>query len=357
MRETSARLLRLLSLLQTRRDWSGVELAERLDITPRTVRRDVDKLRGLGYPVDATVGVGGGVPARRGCGDAALLLDDDEVLAVALGLQSGATARSWHRRVVGTRTHQVAAGDAVTAATPTRGTAGGRRAARTRAERGGRRGAVRDRIGVPRPRASPLRLPDARRRREPPRGGAVSPCPLRISMVFGGVGPVEGGLAVVPRRPHGSEDSHRTALHPSRTPARRGRGVRRARHRPSGDACARPSAAARSIGDIAPMVDAAWGTLEDAPDGRCVIALAGESPSSIARWLSAFDVDFTVLDPPNYVTSADAARRTTRWSPSVTAAPDRARPSNRRRHRYGSSRPRSGDPDGPRPSRRSNRSR
>ncbi len=151
MRETSARLLRLLSLLQTRRDWSGVELAERLDITPRTVRRDVDKLRGLGYPVDATVGVGGGY--RLGAGA--------EMRAAAARRRRGARRRAraavrrdglgrGHRRVVGTRTHQVAAGDAVTAATPTRGTAGGRRAARTRAERGGRRGAVRDRIGVPR---------------------------------------------------------------------------------------------------------------------------------------------------------------------------------------------------------------
>ena len=60
MLETSARLLQLLSLLQMRQEWSGQELADRLQITTRTVRRDVDKLRDLGYPVDASVGVGGG---------------------------------------------------------------------------------------------------------------------------------------------------------------------------------------------------------------------------------------------------------------------------------------------------------
>jgi predicted DNA-binding transcriptional regulator YafY len=89
MWETSARLLRLLSLLQTRRDWSGAELAERLGITPRTVRRDVERLRGLGYPVDATAGVAG---YRLGPGAdlPPLLLDDDEAVAVAMGLRTAA---------------------------------------------------------------------------------------------------------------------------------------------------------------------------------------------------------------------------------------------------------------------------
>ena len=60
MLETSARLLRLLSLLQSRRDWSGAELAERLGVGLRTVRRDVDRLRDLGYPVEASPGAAGG---------------------------------------------------------------------------------------------------------------------------------------------------------------------------------------------------------------------------------------------------------------------------------------------------------
>ena len=67
MFETSARLLRLLGLLQSRRDWTGDQLAERLGVTARTVRTDVERLRALGYAVDAVPGVGGRLPARRGC--------------------------------------------------------------------------------------------------------------------------------------------------------------------------------------------------------------------------------------------------------------------------------------------------
>ncbi|MET8847861.1 WYL domain-containing protein [Amycolatopsis sp. NPDC004625] len=89
MAETSARLLRLLSLLQTRRDWSGTELAGRLEITPRTVRRDIERLRALGYPVLATAGTPG---YRLGAGAdlPPLLLDDDEAVAVAMGLRTAA---------------------------------------------------------------------------------------------------------------------------------------------------------------------------------------------------------------------------------------------------------------------------
>src|SRR4029453_2842853 len=67
--DTSARLLRLLSLLQVRRDWSGRQLAERLEVDVRTVRRDVERLRSIGYPVESTPGVAGGEP--RGGGGAA----------------------------------------------------------------------------------------------------------------------------------------------------------------------------------------------------------------------------------------------------------------------------------------------
>ncbi|MCP2259136.1 putative DNA-binding transcriptional regulator YafY, contains an HTH and WYL domains [Streptoalloteichus tenebrarius] len=88
--ETSARLLRLLSLLQMRREWPSRELAERLGVTTRTVRRDVEKLRGLGYPVHSSMGAAGGY--RLG-GEAALpplLLDDDEAVAVVVGLRTAA---------------------------------------------------------------------------------------------------------------------------------------------------------------------------------------------------------------------------------------------------------------------------
>jgi len=89
--ETSARLLKLLSLLQARRDWPGAQLAERLGVTLRTVRRDVDRLRDLGYPVVARPGVAGGYRLAAGTAMPPLLLDDDEAVAVAVGLRTAGT--------------------------------------------------------------------------------------------------------------------------------------------------------------------------------------------------------------------------------------------------------------------------
>ena len=90
MWETSARLLKLLSLLQARRDWSGADLADRLEVSERTVRRDVDRLRDLGYPVHATRGTDGGYRLGAGAAMPPLLLDDDEAVAVAVGLRTAA---------------------------------------------------------------------------------------------------------------------------------------------------------------------------------------------------------------------------------------------------------------------------
>ncbi|MBT2389473.1 MULTISPECIES: YafY family protein [Streptomyces] len=90
MLETSARLLRLLSLLQAHREWSGSDLADRLGVTPRTVRRDVDRLRELGYPVNASPGTGGGYQLGAGAELPPLLLDDEEAVAVAVGLRTAA---------------------------------------------------------------------------------------------------------------------------------------------------------------------------------------------------------------------------------------------------------------------------
>jgi predicted DNA-binding transcriptional regulator YafY len=87
MLETSVRLLKLLSLLQTHRDWSGAALAERLGVTTRTVRRDVDRLRELGYPVDAVQGIAG-YRMAAGAAMPPLLLDDDEAVAVVVGLRT-----------------------------------------------------------------------------------------------------------------------------------------------------------------------------------------------------------------------------------------------------------------------------
>ncbi len=90
MLETSARLLRLLSLLQTPRDWTGTELAERLEVSARTIRNDVERLRALGYPVNATRGSIGGYRLGAGAELPPLLLDDEEAVAVAIGLRTAA---------------------------------------------------------------------------------------------------------------------------------------------------------------------------------------------------------------------------------------------------------------------------
>jgi predicted DNA-binding transcriptional regulator YafY len=89
---TSSRLLTLLSLLQGRRDWPGSELADRLDVSARTVRRDVDRLRGLGYPVESLTGPAGGYRLRAGTAMPPLLLDDEEAIAIAVGLRTAARA-------------------------------------------------------------------------------------------------------------------------------------------------------------------------------------------------------------------------------------------------------------------------
>lgn len=91
MFETSARLLRLLGLLQSRRDWTGDQLAQRLEVTARTIRTDIERLRALGYAVDAVPGVGGGYRLGVGAAVPPLLLDDEEAVAVAIGLRGAAT--------------------------------------------------------------------------------------------------------------------------------------------------------------------------------------------------------------------------------------------------------------------------
>ncbi|MEV4575797.1 YafY family protein [Nonomuraea jabiensis] len=90
MSDTPARLLALLSLLQTPREWPGSELAERLEVSPRTVRRDIDRLRELGYPVQATMGAMGGYRLVAGKAMPPLLLDDEEAVAIAVGLRMAA---------------------------------------------------------------------------------------------------------------------------------------------------------------------------------------------------------------------------------------------------------------------------
>lgn len=88
--DPTRRALRLLDLLQSRSVWSGPELAERLGVTTRSVRRDIDRLRSLGYPVQAGPGSGGGYQLGAGKGLPPLLLDDHEAVAVVVSLQLAA---------------------------------------------------------------------------------------------------------------------------------------------------------------------------------------------------------------------------------------------------------------------------
>src|SRR5215471_15655186 len=91
MLQTSARLLRLLSLFQAQRYWAGADLSRRLSVTSRTLRRDVDRLRSLGYPVHSTSGMAGGYQLGAGATLPPLLLDDEEAVAVAVGLRTAAS--------------------------------------------------------------------------------------------------------------------------------------------------------------------------------------------------------------------------------------------------------------------------
>jgi len=92
MASTSTRTLQLLSLLQSQRYWAGADLADRLGVSVRTLRRDVDRLRELGYPVQAARGVDGGYSLAAGAALPPLVLDDDEAVALAVGLHAATTS-------------------------------------------------------------------------------------------------------------------------------------------------------------------------------------------------------------------------------------------------------------------------
>src|SRR6478735_12523909 len=93
MSDTTTRALSLLNLLQTHRHWPGTELAGRLGVTERTLRRDVERLRGLGYRIESTPGAAGGYRLEAGRALPPLLLTDDEATAIAVGLRLAAEQR------------------------------------------------------------------------------------------------------------------------------------------------------------------------------------------------------------------------------------------------------------------------
>lgn len=332
MLETSARLLQLLSLLQMRREWTGGELADRLQITTRTVRRDVDKLRELGYPVDASTGVNGGYRLGAGAEMPPLLLDDNEVLAVALGLnaittgsvadmaEASAGALAKLRQVMPSRLrHRLDAldldavpRDASNAAPESRTTAVSadtltdiaiachrherlRFDYRRRDNRGSRRDVEPYRLVRNGFRWYLVSWDTAREdwrsfrvdRMEPttPTGPRFTPRDLP-----------EGGAAAFLERSLGSVYRRATA---------------RVRvHAP--------------IDVVAKQVYHEWGTVEAGDETSCEVTLFSTSLASIARWLYAFDADFTVLEPAELAAEcADRAefhaRAAARYGRAVTA--------------------------------------
>ena len=174
---TSSRLLTLLSLLQGRRDWPGGELAERLDVSGRTIRRDVERLRELGYPVESMTGPAGGYQLRAGTAMPPLLLDDDEAIAIAVGLRTAAggsvtgieetSVRALVKLEQVLPSHLRRRVRALQTSTMTLAAGPGRAAGRPPAP-------DRDRGGLPRPRAGAVHLPGPRRRQHAPGGRAAT---------------------------------------------------------------------------------------------------------------------------------------------------------------------------------------
>ena len=246
MVETSARLLALLSLLQERRDWAGAGLAARLEVGPRTVRRDVERLRGLGYPIEARRGVAGGYRLGAGAALPPLLLDDAEAVAVAVGLRTAAGAGV--AGIEETSVRALAKLEQVLPAQLRRRVARGR--LRDRPVPG--RGPQVD--GATCSRRSPaacrdherLRFAYRTRRGEPSRREAepLGARPHRPPLVPRRLGPAPRGLAHVPRRPHRGR-ARRGPLRAPHAAQRRPRrvrlpvGLRRARPLPGTGAPAR----------------------------------------------------------------------------------------------------------------------
>lgn len=309
MLETSARLLALLALLQTRREWSGGELAERLDITTRTVRRDIDKLRELGYPVGATVGVGGGYRLGAGAEMPPLLLDDSEVLAVALGLneittgsvtdmaEASAGALTKLRQVMPSRLrHRL---DALSLdAVP-------------REQRTSVSGEVLTEVATACHRTERLRFDyrkndgvQSRREVEPYR---LVRSGLRWYLIGWDLSRTDWRSFRVDRM------TPKTPTGPRFTPRELpDGGATGLLTRSLGAVYRKASARVRvhaPLDQVAGVVHDEWGTIEAGDDQACELTLYSTSLIGIARWLHAFDADFTILDPPALVEECRAVAR------------------------------------------------
>ncbi len=305
---TSARLLALLSLLQMRREWSGPELAERLEVGPRTIRRDIDKLRSLGYPIEAAPGVAGGYRLGAGAELPPLLLDDAEAVAVAVGLRSTAAGS-----IAGVEETSVRALAKLEQVLPDRL----RRRVRALGDATATFSPDGPRIDADLLAAIAAAARDARRLRFAYRAkddtesrrevepAAVVHTGYRWYLVAWDLGRADWRTFRVDRI-----DGHATDA---------GRGRRR--EVPGGDPAAfvrkalRPQEATpvpgrmrlRAPADvIAKRVPARYATVEPDGDAACIVTTTGSWSTEFIVWMATLDVDLEVLDPPELVDRARA---------------------------------------------------
>ena len=258
--------------------WSGAELAERLAVTTRTVRNDVERLRLLGYEVHSQTGIAGGYRLGPGSAMPPLLLDDDEAVAVGLGLSAAAAGT-----VTGIEETSLRAMTKLEQTLPARlrPRLDALRQATVSAAGGGPTvdadvlvtlaTACRD--------AQQLRFDYAAHagEEEPPPGRAAPPGLHRAPLVPARLGPRPGGLAYVPRRPRPAAPTHRPPVHPAR--AARGRGApRRPRYRLPGVAPSRRgSGCTRRPRSIADRITPAGGPARPVDEHSCVLETGGDS--------------------------------------------------------------------------------
>ncbi|NES31507.1 WYL domain-containing protein [Micromonospora terminaliae] len=300
MLETSARLLRLLSLLQTPRDWTGAELADRLAVSTRTVRNDVERLRALGYPVHGTRGAVGGYRLGAGAALPPLLLDDEEAVAVAVGLRTAAGGsvagieetslralakleqvlpHRLRRRVTALHTHTVRVphdqpGPTVDAGTLSLIGAACRDRERLRFDYVRHDGTA-DRRDV-----EPYRLVNWGRR-----WYLVAFDPARDDWRTFRVDRIS------PRTPTGPRFAARDLPGDVVDRVRHGVSAAAWRHR----ATVRVHAPAEVVAE---RINAAVGTVEPAGETACLLHTGADRLETIAVWLGVLDLDFTVEDPP-----------------------------------------------------------
>ncbi len=262
MLETSARLLALLGLLQTRGSWAGAELAERIDVGERTLRKDIERLRELGYPIDSVRGPAGGYRLGDHGRLPPLLLSDDEAVAVAVGLgvvravpgieETSTLALAKLEQILPDplRRRVRALHDNTDVGPANTSTNVEPPPVDPVAARGPGR-------GRPRPRGDPLPL---RRRAAAPRGGAASAGQLAAPLVRRGEAPARRRVAGLPGGLDDPPGARRRPVHAEAARRRRLRGVRAARRRVDGVEGACPDRGGRPGGRR---------TLPDQPDRRC----------------------------------------------------------------------------------------